>query len=252
MQRFAPAQGFALTTLVVLQPSYLPWLGYFDQLKKADVFVWYDDVQFDKNGWRNRNRLKSPGGVRWLTVPVLQSGRAEQPIHEVMIDNRQPWRRKHLLSIAQWYAEAPFIAAMLPRLSDIIEQPWGRLADLDIALVDWMAKEFGMATPRHRSSELGIGGDRNSRLINLCRHFSATRYLSGDSARNYLDVGLFEKHGIEVLWHGYRHPHYPQLHGEFVPQLSALDLLLNVGPAAAAVLAAEPPHPGVSGAASAL
>ena len=237
MQRLAPAQGLALTTLVALQPSYLPWLGYFDQLRKADVFVWYDDVQFDKNGWRNRNRLKSPNGVRWLTVPVLQSGRAEQPIHDVMIDNRQPWRHKHVSSIEQWYARAPFVLAMLPPLREILEQPWERLVDLDIAIVNWMAKELGIGTPRHRSSELGIGGDRNSRLVNMCRHFSATRYLSGDSARGYLDVDLFKKSGIEVLWHGYRHPRYPQLHGEFVQLLSALDLLLNVGPDSLRVLA---------------
>ena len=158
MQRLAPAQGFALTTLVVLQPSYLPWLGYFDQLQKADVFVWYDDVQFDKNGWRNRNRLKSPSGVRWLTVPVLQSGRAEQPIHDVMIDDRQPWRHKHVSSIEQWYARAPFVSAMLPQLREIIEQPWERLVDLDIAIVDWMA-----ARTRHRHAAPPVVGAGHQR-----------------------------------------------------------------------------------------
>lgn len=226
-----------MTTLVVLQPSYLPWLGYFDQMQKADIFVWYDDVQFDKNGWRNRNRVKGPKGAQWLTVPVLQSGRAEQPINEVEIDNRQPWRRKHLSSIAQWYSRAPFAAVMLPRLQEIVERPWERLADLDTALIDWLSGEFGIATERHRSSMLQIGGDRNGRLLNLCRYFGATRYLSGDSARDYLDVPAFEKCGIEVSWHGYRHPQYPQLHGDFLPQLSALDLLLNVGPGSRAVLA---------------
>lgn len=226
-----------MTTLVVLQPSYLPWLGYFDQMQKADIFVWYDDVQFDKNGWRNRNRVKSPKGAQWLTVPVLQSGRAEQPINEVEIDNRQPWRRKQLSSIEQWYARAPFTADMIPRLRQIIERPWERLVDLDVAVIDWMAGELGISTPRHRSSALGIGGDRHSRLIKLCRHFGATRYLSGDAARDYLDVPLFEQSGISVQWHGYRHPQYPQLHGQFLPQLSALDLLLNVGPGSLAVLA---------------
>jgi len=220
-----------LTTLVVLQPSYLPWLGYFDQLQAADVFVWYDDVQFDKNGWRNRNRIKGPKGAQWLSVPVLHSGRAEQRIDEVIIDNRQPWRRKHLSSVSQCYARAPFAAALMPELQSILEQPWERLVDLDIAAVDWLAGRLGIMTPRHRSSILGIGGDRNDRLVELCRHFGATRYLSGDAARSYLDVALFERNGIEVLWHGYRHPEYPQLHGDFVTHLSVLDLLLNVGPA---------------------
>ena len=233
---FCKRESTILTTLVVLQPSYLPWLGYFDQLHKADIFVWYDDVQFDKNGWRNRNRIKGPKGALWLTVPVQQSGRATQAICEVEIDNRQPWRRRHLSSVAQLYARAPFAKANLPQIEEIIEQPWERLVDLDMASTNWIAKELGIKTPRYRSSELKIDGDRNERLLNLCRHFGATRYLSGDSARSYLETDRFEKIGIEVVWHDYKHPEYHQLHGEFVPYLSALDLLLNVGPAALGIL----------------
>jgi hypothetical protein len=221
-----------LTTLVVLQPSYLPWLGYFDQMRKADIFVWYDDVQFDKNGWRNRNRIKSPKGPLWLTVPVRHKGRTFQPINAVEIDNRQSWRRKHLLSVEQLYARAPFSATILPGLAETLNRPWQRLVDLDIATTEWMAEQFSIVTPRYRASQLEVAGDRNGRLIGLCRHFQATRYLSGDSARDYLDVGRFETAGIEVVWHSYQHPHYPQLHGDFVPYLSALDLLLNVGPSA--------------------
>jgi hypothetical protein len=221
-----------VTTLVVLQPSYLPWLGYFDQMQKADAFVWYDDVQFDKNGWRNRNRIKSPKGPLWLTVPVHHKGRSLQPISAVEIDNRQSWRRKHLLSVEQLYAHAPFSDAVFPRLAEILNQPWLRLVDLNIAATEWIADELAIATPRHRSSQFGIEGDRNGRLIDFCRHFGATRYISGDSAREYLDVAQFGAAGIEVVWHSYQHPNYPQLHGDFVPYLSALDLLLNVGPAA--------------------
>jgi hypothetical protein len=221
-----------LTTLVVLQPSYLPWLGYFDQMSKADVFVWYDDVQFDKHGWRNRNRIKGPKGPLWLTVPVLHKGRSLQAIGAVEIDNRLSWSRKHLRSIEQLYARAPFSGTVLPRLTDILLRPWERLVDLDIATTDWLANEFAIGTPRHRASQLGIEGDRNTRLINFCRHFQATRYISGDAARDYLDVAQFAAAGIEVAWHAYQHPQYPQLHGNFVPYLSALDLLLNVGPAA--------------------
>ena len=222
-----------MTTLVVLQPSYLPWLGYFDQLNRADVFVWYDDVQFDKHGWRNRNRVKGPNGPLWLTVPILHSGRSTQLICDVEIDNRLPWRRKHLSTIEQLYARAPFLAHVLPPLTEVLEYAWQRLVDLDIATTDWLAEEFGITTTRFRSSMLGIGGDRNERLLNFCRHFGATRYLTGDAARDYLDVGRFEAIGVEIEWHGYDHPTYPQLHAEFIPCLSALDLLLNAGPAAA-------------------
>jgi len=221
-----------LSTLVVLQPSYLPWLGYLDQMAKADAFVWYDDVQFDKHGWRNRNRIKSPKGPLWLTVPVLHTGRALQSINSVEIDSRQPWAAKHLRSIEQSYARAPFLASTLPKLSEILLQPWKLLVDLNIATTKWLAEEFAITTPLYRSSALTIAGDRNERLINLCRHFGATRYVSGDAARSYLDVEAFSAAGIEVVWHSYRHPEYPQLHGAFVPQLSALDLLLNLGPSA--------------------
>ena len=218
-----------MTTLVVLQPGYLPWLGYFDLLQKADVFVHYDDVQFDKHGWRNRNRVKGPKGAIWLTVPVFHSGRAGQSILDVEIDDRQDWRRKHLSTVAQSYARAPFIDTVLPRLRNIIERPWLHLVDLDLALIDWLAMEIGIATPRHRSSELDVGGDRNERLINLCYHFRATRYVSGNAAQAYLDEARFAAAGIEAVWHNYSHPIYAQQHGEFVPYLSVLDLVLNLG-----------------------
>jgi hypothetical protein len=225
-----------VTTLVVLQPGYLPWLGYFDLLQKADVFVHYDDVPFDKHGWRNRNRMKGLKGAVWLTVPVLHSGRAGQSILDVEIDDRRDWRRKHLSTVTQSYARAPFIDAVLPRLRDILEQPWPRLVNLDLALIDWLAAEIGIATPRHRASELDIGGDRNERLINLCNHFGATRYISGNAAQDYLDKARFAAAGIEVIWHNYVHPTYSQQHGEFVPNLSVLDLILNVGIESLAVL----------------
>jgi len=225
-----------VTTLVVLQPGYLPWLGYFDLLHRADVFVHYDDVQFDKHGWRNRNRVKGSRGAVWLTVPVRHSGRFGQSILDVETDDRQDWRRKHLSTIAQLYARAPFVDTILPRLRDILDRPWPRLVELDLATIDWLAVELGVSTPRHRASALAIGGDRNERLLNLCRHFGATRYLSGNAARAYLDVEQFAAAGIEVTWHDYLHPVYPQLHNAFVPYLSILDLLLNVGAGSLAVL----------------
>jgi WbqC-like protein family len=218
-----------VTTLVVLQPGYLPWLGYFDLLKKADAFVHYDDVQFDKHGWRNRNRVKGPKGAIWLTVPVLHSRRTGQLILDVEIDNRQHWRRRHLSTIGQLYAHAPFTDIILPRLRDIIERPWPRLVDLDLALINWLAAELRISTPCYRASELDIGGDRNERLVNLCHRFGATRYISGKAAQDYLDVAPFAAAGIEVIWHNYSHPTYPQQHGEFVPYLSVLDLMLNLG-----------------------
>ena len=225
-----------MTTLVVLQPGYLPWLGYFDLMRRADVFVHYDDVQFDKHGWRNRNRVKGPNGAVWLSVPVLHSGRSGQSILDVEIDDRQDWRRKHVATISQLYTRAAFLPTILPRFKDILERPWGRLVDLDLALVDWLAAELGITTSRHRASELCIGGDRNERLLNLCRHFGVKHYLSGSAARDYLDAERFKAAGLGVTWHDYPHPSYAQLHGDFVPYLSILDLLLNAGDTSLSVL----------------
>jgi hypothetical protein len=235
-----PRRHGLVTTLVVLQPGYLPWLGYFDLMRKADVFVHYDDVPFDKQGWRNRNRVKGTKGPVWLTVPVRHSGRSGQSILDVEIDDRQNWQRKHVSTIGQLYGRAPFLPAILPRLEQLLDRPWGRLVDLDLAIIDWLAGELGIATPRHRACELAIAGDRNERLIDLCRHFGATRYLSGNSAQAYLDVARFKDAGIEVVWHGYAHPSYAQLHGDFVPYLSVLDLMLNVGEASLATLYRQP------------
>jgi hypothetical protein len=223
-------------TLVVLQPGYLPWLGYFDLLSKADVFVHYDDVQFDKHGWRNRNRVKGPKGAIWLTVPVLHHGRGAQSILDVEIDDRRGWRRKHLSTIGQLYAHATFVDSILPRLREIIERPWPRLVDLDLALIDWLAEEIEISTPCYRASQLDIGGDRIERLVNLCKYFGASRYISGNAARDYLDVTRFAAAGIDVVWHDYAHPTYAQQHGEFVPYLSVLDLVLNAGARSLSVL----------------
>jgi hypothetical protein len=216
-------------TLVVLQPAYLPWIGFFDQLQRADVFVYYDDVQYDKHGWRNRNRIKTQNGPQWLTVPVRHGDDGFPLILDVEIDGRTPWARKHVASIRQAYARAPFLALYGAALEELLERRWERLVDLDIACVGLMAEWFGLHTPIERASALGIDGERTGRLVNICRHFGASRYLSGDSAQTYLDVPAFEAHGITVEWQHYAHPTYPQLHGPFVPYLSALDLVLNCG-----------------------
>jgi hypothetical protein len=221
---------------VVLQPGYLPWLGFFDQLRRADVFVYYDDVQYDKHGWRNRNRIKTQNGPQWLTVPVRHGGGNGFPrIMDVEIDNRTPWARKHLASVRQAYARAPFLDRYLPELEELLHRRWDRLVDLDISCVAMMATWFGLRTRVERSSALGIGGDRSTRLVNICAHFGATTYVSGDSASAYLDLELFQHHGIEVEWQHYAHPTYTQLHGDFVPYLSAIDLLLNCGDSASLI-----------------
>ena len=231
-----------MTTVVVLQPGYLPWLGFFDQLRRADVFVYYDDVQYDKHGWRNRNRIKTQSGPVWLTVPVRHSGLGTPRILDVEIDGRQPWARKHAASVRQAYAAAPFAARYVPELEEVLHRKWERLVDLDLACASLLAGWLGLARRVERSSALGVCGERSERLLRICQQFGATRYVSGDAARDYLDVALFERHGIAVEWQAFEHPVYPQLHGPFVPFLSALDLVLNCGDEAGAILATHRPR----------
>lgn len=227
-------------TLVVLQPGYLPWLGFFDQMRRSDIFVFYDDVQFDKNGWRNRNRIKSPGGeAHWLTVPVRVSS-LSQRIFETEIDTRQPWARKHLGTIRQFYAKAPYLKRYLPELEELLlGRTWERLIELDAAVIELLSSWLGIEREMARSSALGIEGERSERLLNICLAMGASRYLSGNAARVYLDMELFASRGIEVEWQNYEHPVYPQQHGEFVPFLSALDLLLNCGDESMAIISGK-------------
>lgn len=226
----------AARTLAVLQPGYLPWLGFFDQILRSDVFVLYDDVQFDKHGWRNRNRVKGRRGPQWLTVPIHHRRRGQQRILDIEINNGTSWARKHIATIRHLYARAPFLSTYLPELADLLRGDWKRLVDLDVAVIQLMTRWLDIRRPVLRASELGVPGARNERLVALCRSVGATDYLSGDAARAYLDVSLFEANGIRVHWQRYSHPVYPQLHGDFISHLSALDLLLNCGPESTAIL----------------
>lgn len=241
MSRDPQSKG-TVRTLVVLQPGYLPWLGFFNQMARADVFVYYDDVQYDKHGWRNRNRIKTQSGPQWLTVPVLHHGRGMPSILEAEIDRRRPWARKHVASLRQAYARAPSAAQYLPELEELLCRPWERLVDLDIALVAVMCRWFGLSRRIERSSQLGIPGEQSERLVRICQHFGARTYLSGSAARVYLDTALFERNGIAVEWQDYVHPVYRQLHGDFVPYLSAIDLLLNCGGESLSVLEGAGAH----------
>lgn len=217
---------------VILQPSYIPWRGYFHQIQKADLFVFYDDVQYDKHGWRNRNRIKTAAGTQWMTVPVLHRGvvSAGTPIHEVEICWDLDWSAKHLGTLRHAYARAPHLERYLEPVAEIFAQRPRRLVDLTIPLTVRLAAEAGITgTEFTRSSELGVAGHKTDRLIRILRQVGANHYISGPSARAYLDVDQMREAGITVEFMTYDYPTYVQLHPPYDPSVTILDLLFMAG-----------------------
>ena len=216
--------------VAIHQPHYLPWLGYLAKWATADVFVLLDTVQFEKNGWQNRNRIKTREGAAWLTVPVhAPLGTA---ITGVTLDAGQPWPRRHLRAVEHAYARASAFPRFRDSLADFYAREWPALAPLAVASARWLAEAFGIGTPAVLASELGVEAtDSSLRLAALCRAVGADTYLAGPDAILYMDPAPFREAGIAVLCQQYEHPTYRQQHGGFIPHLSGLDLLLNEGPA---------------------
>jgi hypothetical protein len=193
------------------------------------VFVFYDDVQYTKNDWRNRNLVKSANGPVWITVPVLHAGRASQRILDAQIDPRAPWARSHRRTIEQSYARAPHLGAVLALLDEIYAQPWERLSDLNQFAIRRICDAIGIRSELRDSTEFPACDDRTGRLVEICRRLGATEYVSGPAGANYLDLGLFDAAGIEVRFVEYDHPEYPQLHPPFDHRVSIVDLIAHCG-----------------------
>lgn len=222
----------------ILQPGYFPWLGFFEQMYKSDVFVIYDDVQHDKEGWRNRNRIKTANGIQWLTIPVNIKFEQHPLIYEVKIDNTTNWRKKHLYSISQNYSRARFFRKYIPIFEEAYSKEWEYLIDINMHFILKIAECLGMENKKMvRSSTLNIEGDRIGRLVKTCKLFNADVFYEGISGKNYLDEKYFTEQGIRIEYQNYKHPVYHQLYGDFIPYLSVIDLLFNCGDKSLSILA---------------
>ena len=218
-------------TVTIHQPSYLPWIPFLEKGLQSDVYVMLDNVQFEKNSEQNRNRIKSAQGELWLTVPV--SRQSDTPISEVVIPPEQRgWNRKHRRAIEDNYRKAPHFDAVGPPLLEILDRPWERLADLNLAVDRLFLDMAGFTGRVVRASELSVPGTNWERILGICQKLGAKRYLSGVGGRDYLNLPAFESAGVEVLFQNYQHKEYPQLFPKigFLPRLSAVDLFMNVGP----------------------
>jgi hypothetical protein len=227
---------------VILQPSYIPWRGYFHQIQKADVFVFYDDVQYDDRGWRNRNRIKTERGVRWLTVPVKSRGNQVEniPIKDISIAWDRPWAEKHWTSIRHAYGKAPFFKRYAPLVESFYRRHDQRLADLTIDTSIALAAELGLRSTRFlRSSALPASGAKTDRLLSLLRAVGSDHYISGPSARDYIDQRKLDEARVTVEYMEYDYPEYGQLHPPYDGAVSILDLLFMKGPEAGRLIWGE-------------
>ena len=227
--------------VAIHQPQYLPWLGYLDKLDSADVFIVLDTVQFKKQEWQNRNRIRTKDGWQWLTVPIVD--RFPERIDRVEINARTDWQRKHGQALRQHYGSAPHWAPVGPELTALFQERWARLCDLNLAVLDILCRQLGITTPRRLASTMEAREEPTDRLVDLCRAVGGTVYLAGRGAVPkdkdevpYMDLGRFSQAGIQVQVQDYQHPTYPQRYTPFVSHLAVVDLLFNCGPESLTIL----------------
>jgi hypothetical protein len=220
-------------TVAIVQSSYIPWKGYFDLINVADEFVFYDDRQYTRRDWRNRNRIKTAQGTTWLTIPVQVKGKYLQRIDKTVVDGRA-WRERHLRSLRHTYATSPHFEELEPRFASLYEQSSEeRLSKINRAFIEGVCDILGIETKLSWSTDYEPEGDRSERLLSLCLQTGAATYLSGPSAREYLDEALFAEHGIAVEYMDYTgYPEYQQPYPPFEHSVTILDLLFCTGAAA--------------------
>lgn len=216
--------------VTIHQPEHLPWLGYFHKMRRADVFVLLDNVQYRKNYFQNRNRILGANGPFWLTVPVQLKGHLQSEIRDIEVDNSQRWAGKYWKSLLLNYGKHPYFRDYAPALESLFNREWNYLWELNLAIIDVFRAALKIETSLLRASELPVSGRSTDLLFGICQNLGATTYLSGPSGRNYLDETVFLNGGVKVEYHQFSHPVYKQ-HGrtDFESHLSTIDCLANLG-----------------------
>lgn len=214
--------------IAILQSNYIPWKGYFDMIAAVDEFILYDDMQFTKNDWRNRNKIKTPNGVEWLSVPVGQD--ISRRIRDVEISNHT-WQKKHWRTLEANYRRAPYFKEIAAWLEPIyLEQSFKYLSVLNRALIEAVCVYLGIKTKISNSWDYQLIEGKTERLVDLCMKAGGTEYISGPAAKDYIEEHLFESRDIKITWFDYAdYPEYPQLWGDFIHGVTILDPLFNIG-----------------------
>jgi len=215
-------------SIVILQPQYFPWIGVFEQIKLADVYVHYDDVQYPQGrSFMNRVQIKAENGQQWMTVPIIGSGM--QNINEKIIDDGQNWSHKHRESFRHNYSAAPYVKDAIEIMDDVFSRKHTKISDLNIYALEKISAYFSLKTEFIKSSELRVKSSSTERLIEICNHFAVKKYITGMGAKNYINYNLFEDAGIKLHYMDYKKLPYNQLYGDFIPYVSILDLIANCG-----------------------
>ena len=219
-------------TLIVSghQPNYLPWLGFFDKMLTSDLFIIEDDIQFERQGYISRNRIKTVDGVRWLSVPIKHAN-LPLKINEVEISNEgEPaWSSRHWLTLKHSYCKAPFWRDYCNFFEDTYSRKWDKLIGLNMHLIQGIMQFLDIKTPLVMGSDLGVSGRKNELIINQCKAVGGDTQLAGAGGKCYIDPKRFEEEGIQLTFQNFQHPYYPQLHGKFASNLSAVDFLFCSG-----------------------
>lgn len=229
----------SIKSIAIAQPTFLPWVGWFDLADQVDLLVILDDVAFSKQSWQQRNRMRTAKGLEFLTVPVKTSGRLGQLISECELADHS-FSEKMTRSLRINYAKAPFLSDSIGEIGEVLQLGANsdKLVELNCSLIAWMACKLNVTVPMVRASTLGVGGDRGEHVAAICEHVGANRYVSPAGSENYLieDRVAFDKRGISVNLHVYEHPEYRQCFKPFMSHASAIDMIFNTGPEAAAIM----------------
>lgn len=215
--------------VAILQSNYIPWKGYFDLIGAVDEFVLYDEMQYTRRDWRNRNQIKTPQGLKWLTVPVLVKGKYHQKISETEIDGVS-WTANHWKALEQNYRRAPYFDEISEWLLPLYRLEYPYLSALNLAFIRKICEYLKIKTIITSSESYNLAGEKTERLANICVEAGGDEYVSGPSARNYIDEQVFRQKGIKLSWFEYEgYKEYPQLWGDFTHNVTILDLLFNCG-----------------------
>ena len=209
------------------QPAYLPWLGYFDKIIHSDIFIYLDTVQLEKNSYSYRNKIKTPQGSTWLTVPLKMKGHTNNLIKDIVIDNSQQWKKKHLKNIFFNYKKSSFFDELYPKIENLYKTEFDLFSDLAHEHLLFWLKELNIDTKIVKSSDLDIDSKKSDLILDLCQNFQADKYISGVLGKDYLDEDDFKEKSVEVEYQNYQHPQYTQLHGDFLPHMGIVDFCMN-------------------------